>query len=373
MIPKGFFLGGVKEGKYGLGIVKSQTPSLVSVMFTKNKVVGAHIPFDRKQLGKSNSKCTLIAVNSGNANACTRSAKRDAKKFAKLASIKFSPQMDETLVASTGVIGEQMKLELISSLFERVSIGEEEKNVEEFAKAIMTTDKKMKIIPRELSNGIRILAIAKGSGMVFPNMATMLCFILTDGDFEKNFLDSALKDAVEHSLNSITIDGDTSPNDSVFLLSNGEAKNKRQGDMEFRKALKEVCDELALMIVRDGEGVVKVMEIEVVGEKNEERARNLAFAIGNSPLVKTAIHGEDENWGRILSTCGNNKIPKPDIWVGGELVVEKGILVALERKGLLKEDLIKIKVNAGKGNGNWTILAGDLSKEYVEINAHYKT
>jgi glutamate N-acetyltransferase/amino-acid N-acetyltransferase len=275
------------------------------------------------------------------------------------------------------VIGEQLPLEkMLPKVSELVSNLSPER-YSDFTKAIMTTDTFPKIAYRSLENGISILGIAKGAGMIAPNMATMLGFILTDAKVSKDTLKKVLPKIVDHSFNQITVDGDTSTNDTVYMLCSNQKDLKNWED--FEKACLEVAQELAYLIVKDGEGASKVIKIMVKGAKTKEDAKTFAFSVANSPLVKTAVYGEDANWGRIFAALGKTTIPfdfeKVEIYLNGIPWV-KNLKVITDEELLRKElqkEVVEIQIKLKEGKKGFEVWASDLTEEYIKINAHYRT
>ncbi|MDI3533659.1 MAG: glutamate N-acetyltransferase / amino-acid N-acetyltransferase [Thermosediminibacterales bacterium] len=389
--PKGFkasgVLCGIKKSKRDLAVIFSETPANSAAVFTQNKFAAAPLVVSKENL--KNGIAQAVVVNSGNANACTgtqgiSNAKRMAELTAKLLRINSS----DVLVASTGVIGVQLPMNKIEK-----GIKEAVKNLKtdggkEAACAIMTTDTFQKTVAVKTEIGgaeITIGGIAKGSGMIHPNMATMLGFITTDVKITTSLLKKALKESVEKSFNMITVDGDTSTNDMVAVLANGLANNnviETEGEdfEKFKSALDEVTVTLAKAIVRDGEGATKFIEVEVKGAETFEDAKTVAMAVANSNLVKTAFFGEDANWGRIVCAAGYsgaNVVPeKLDLFVKDFKLVENGTPTDYSEEEVseyLKNKELKITIDLGLGNQKATAWTCDLSYDYVKINGSYRT
>ena len=319
-IPAGFSFAathcGIKRSRLDLGILISDVPAAAAAVFTTNQIVAAPVIACREHMQKSRSEMRGVIVNSGNANCCTKEDGYPASiaMAAKLAE-ELGINRSQILVSSTGVIGAPLRVEKILAAVPHLTLvrSSEPGAFEEFARAIMTTDTRPKWAAAKCRIGgkpVRVLACAKGSGMIQPNMATMLAYIATDAAIPPSILDRALRAAVEPTFNSITVDGDTSTNDTVAVLANGqcgapEITKPRGGDYKnFCNALHKVCKSLALAIVEDGEGAERVIEIEVRGAKTEAAAHQIAQTIATSPLVKTAFAGGDPNWGRIYAAAG---------------------------------------------------------------------
>ncbi|AII61214.1 bifunctional glutamate N-acetyltransferase/amino-acid acetyltransferase ArgJ [Dehalococcoides mccartyi] len=390
--PKGFKAGAIYAGikkksknNLDLAILYSDTPCIAAGIFTTNKFRAAPVYISEHNLGFTDNRA--IVVNSGCANAGTGEAgMADAIEMVKATAESLNMQPKDVLIASTGVIGHRLPIDKIK---ENVRlIGLSQRNGHEFARAIMTTDTRSKEIAVQVNiEGFQfyIAGAAKGAGMIHPNMATMLGFITTDASVSKEFLQFALKEAADVSFNMITVDGDTSTNDSLFMLSNGQAENPTfAGDTEyslvFQQALTIVCQNLAKSIARDGEGAKRLIEIQVEGAANLEDARLIARVIAGSPLVKTAVHGADPNWGRILAAAGRAgadfDIDMVDLYLGESPVLLKGARTGVDEKELsswLRQVEVIIKLNLNLGQGKAAAWGCDLSAEYVKINADYTT
>jgi glutamate N-acetyltransferase / amino-acid N-acetyltransferase len=386
--PTGFTAGAAyagvnKHARFNLdtSLLFSQTPCSAAGVFTTNKFKAASVRLCQKLL--PSTAINAIIANSGCANAGTGEHGRlDAQGMAAVAADRLGVEVNSVLVASTGVIGKRLPLERLSPVISGLNLTSD--GGHEMARAIMTTD----TIPKEcavLAEGFIIGGIAKGSGMIHPNMATMLSFVTTDAPVELDFLQASLKEAVDHSFNMISVDGDTSPNDSVILLANGlaggetitSASNRARG---FQQGLEAVCVFLAKSIARDGEGATKLIEVTVWGAINVDDARKMARTITTSPLVKTAIHGCDPNWGRIVAAAGRSGAEMSEsklaLSIGGIAVVDGGEPLPFDVKSLvdiLKRDEVKINLNLNLGSSSATAWGCDLSAEYVSINADYTT
>lgn len=383
MIPKGFLFAGVncgiKREGLDLGIIFSQNPAEWAGMFTTNAFKAGPVIVSRS---RAKNKVRAIIVNSGIANAGTgEKGVRDAESICRILAENLRIKPDEVLVASTGIIGKTLPLDKIQEGIEKAIVELSPEGFSRFAKAIMTTDKFPKIVEKTVvseKKDIGIIGIAKGAGMLHPKLATMLVFLLTDAKAPAELLKSYLKEAVDSTFHCLTIDGDTSTNDSVFLLANG-VSGVEAGE-EFKEALLEVCENLSEMIARDGEGATKLIKIKVKGASSKEMARSVGRKIAISPLVKTAFFGEDPNVGRILCAIGNSPYPiepeKIDVYLGGFKVICKGIITDFpseELKSYLANPEIEIEVELGMGESAAVVRTCDLSYEYVRLNAEYTT
>lgn len=391
MKPRGFLFSAVeanikKPGRKDLALIYSDTEANVAGVFTTNRIKAAPVLLNMKRI-KSNRGQAII-VNSGNANACTgKKGREDAIEITNLAAkyLKIKPSL--VYASSTGVIGTPMPMERIRpKIFELVN-GLGSATIEDVAEAIMTTDTFPKVVKKTLkikdTRGV-IAGICKGAGMICPKMATMLCFIVTDLDIEKNVLNNGLHLAVENSFNKITVDGDMSTNDMVMIIANGRARNEPVDENSryvsvFKDVISELTYELSRLIVKDAEGATKVIEVEVKNAKSKKDAEIAAFAVANSNLVKTAIYGNDSNWGRIMSALGysgaNIIESKIDIYMGNILIVKNGMGTGKDRLAseYLKNKEIKIIIDLHQGNYSTTILTCDLTEQYIKINASYRT
>lgn len=377
---------GIKKKKKDLAIIYSEIPAITSALFTINKVKAEPLILSQKQLMK-NSKFNAIIANSGNANACTgKQGMANALKTVDIAAKELNAEKKSILIASTGMIGKQLQIDKIISGIKTAVPLLSKNGSSSAASAILTTDTFTKEIAVEIKISgvaVRIGGIAKGSGMIYPNMATMLCFISTDALIDKKALDYVLKTAVDKSFNSITVDGDRSTNDMVSIFANGVAKNKlltikSKGLGEFAKGIEFVCIQLAKMIVKDGEGATKFIEIKVSGAKTYADAKKVGFSIANSNLVKCAMFGEDPNWGRVVSAVGNSgielKLEKIKVYFNNKLIYKNSTPVAGARekihKSLTKKEIL-ISVDLGVGDKSSSVWTSDLSYGYVKINAEY--
>ena len=367
-----------KNGKLDLAVLFSDYPCLWCATFTKNNVKAAPVLYDIELLSR-NKPLRAIVINSGNANACTKEGKEAVTKVVEETSKILNIKKDEVAVSSTGIIGERLPYEKIISSLKNLDFSEE--NCHLAAEAILTTDTKTKEVAYEFEidgKEVHIGGMAKGAGMISPCMATMLSFIFTDVNVERDLLCKALKEAVDLSFNRISVDGDTSTNDSCFLLStckgeNSKIKEENEAYDIFLGVLKKVCMELALKIVEDGEGATKVVKIVVDKAKNEEEAQRCARAIADSLLVKTALFGERANWGRIAACVGYSGVTFSkqgfSISVGDKPVFDRGRENKIDVSSYMKNKDIDIVVSLYSGNASYTMWTTDLSYDYVKINS----
>lgn len=368
VLPLGFLSNGIscgikKSGKKDLGLIYSTIPAVAAGMFTTNKVQAAPVVISKRNLNKNMAQAVII--NSGNANCSTgKQGLLDAEKMAASVSENLDLSKRDVLVASTGIIGKRLQIAKIKKSVPILVKGLRKDGLLATNQAIMTTDIEPKNISVSLKIGgktVIITGIAKGAGMIYPNMATMLSFIMTDINISPDFLKLALKIAVEKSFNSISIDGCMSTNDCVIILANGLAGNgavNRKSFSEFSAALDYVCLGLAKKIVKDAEGATKFIEVIVKGASSVGDAKKVAFSIANSTLLKTAIFGENENWGRIIAAVG----------ASGVDIKEEDVRIKFS--AFTKKE-IRIEVNLNKGKAQWIVYTSDLSIEYVKINADY--
>lgn len=396
--PKGFMAAGdhvgIKKFKKDLGIIYSEKPAICSAVFTKNVVKAAPLKLAIKVLSE-NRYISAIAINSGNANACTgEQGYLDAVDSSRTLASCLNLSENEVLVSSTGVIGQLLNREKLLQGIKDVSgkLSKSEKADDDCANAIMTTDTFKKQITVEIEiegKTVTISGIAKGSGMIHPNMATMLGFLTTDANITPEMLDKAFKSNIDDSFNMITVDGETSTNDTCLILANGMAENKLidkedENYQKFKSAIEYVTKYLAKQIVMDGEGATKFLEVNIKGAYSKEDAKILAKAILTSELVKTAFFGKDANWGRVLSAMGaSGVIFNPDKVkisfrneIGEVDLYENGVPYNFDEEFALKIlELreIKIDVTLSEGDAEITGWGCDLSYEYVRINAEYRT
>ncbi len=390
---EGFFtLGvhcGIKKVNNDLAIIFADTPAAAAAVFTTNRVCAAPVEVTRQNL-KKNGHFQLVVINSGVANACTgQRGLEDAITMSEIAAREFGLS-DPSLVAvaSTGVIGDFLPLDKIEFGIKKVKeFYPQTHSSRETARAIMTTDTFMKeraISFQLYGQEVHLAGIAKGSGMIRPNMATMLGFLLTDAAVYPDSLQKALKTAVDVSFNRVTVDGDTSTNDMVLLMANGKCGKTRIDENHpdfprFQAALTFVCQELAKDIARDGEGATKFINIMVRGAQSENDARTIAFTVAESPLVKTAFFGQDPNWGRIMAAIGRSGIAViPDkiyISINDNPFVEDGMgtkkMTRNELQSVIQNKDLEIVIELNQGNAEFNVWTCDLSFDYVKINSHY--
>lgn len=377
----------IKYDKKDVAVIYSEVPAAAAGVFTTNKVKAAPVLLSMEHLADGSARA--VVVNSGYANACTGDdGMAIAREMAAVTAQGLKIKPSEVIVASTGVIGQQIPMDrLIPGI--TLAIGAlSAAGGGDAAEAIMTTD----TVPKEAAvqfqlagRTVTIGGIAKGSGMINPNMATMLSFLTSDADIAPDMLKKALKYAADRSFNMVTVDGDTSTNDTLVILANGMAGNARieredENFAAFRDALLEVCAALAKMIARDGEGATKFVEIQVLNAASFEDGKAVAMAVANSNLVKTAIFGEDANWGRIICAVGYSGVSidpgKIDIFLGDEKMAENGsgLIFSEDRaKQILQGREVTITIDLHLGETNVTAWTCDFSYDYVKINADYRT
>ena len=379
---------GIRKIKKDIAMIVSDAPATAAGVFTLNKTQAAPVLVDKIQLKRS-PVCSVIVVNSGNANACTgERGLNDAWEMVRAAAIAVNVPEERVMISSTGVIGQYMPMDKISPAIAELAGKVSKGGNLDAAEAIMTTDTFAKEAAVKLTLGgktVTIGGVAKGSGMIAPNMATMLAFVTTDIVLDRALLTKALQGANNRSFNRITVDGDMSTNDMVLVLANGMARNSLVTDNSeeyqlFAAGLEYVLIKLAKMIAKDGEGATKLIEIMVKGAKSEEEAVQAARAIANSNLVKTAMHGADANWGRILAAVGYSGIDfNPDnveISFGELPVLGRNYEIVLDEekaRDLLLKDNVMIVVNLNQGGQFARFWTCDLTKEYVHINASYRS
>jgi len=373
-----------------LALIVSEVSANAAAVFTKNRVVSPSVIWSRRALAKSGS-CRAIIVNSGNANAVSGAkGLKDCEEITKKVAEELSIPQQEVFIASTGIIGVPLPYKKILKATPKLvkQLGSATKNWRDASDAILTTDlmsKSDRISYTFRNHRIVIGGITKGSGMIHPKMATMLGFLFTDAVIDKKTLKMALKEATDRSFNRITVDGDNSTNDCVTILANGKAKNStiKAGTpayREFLKTLTKLCKNLASKIVLDGEGATKFVTVRVQGGKTRKQAYLIANSVATSSLVKTALFGEDPNWGRIFCAVGNAGIPfnpeKVDIFLNKNLLLKNGGPTNLSSKKLekaMKKHEIDITIDLKCGKEWEEVLTCDLSYDYVKINAEYTT
>ncbi|GKV55867.1 arginine biosynthesis bifunctional protein ArgJ [Sporosarcina sp. NCCP-2222] len=390
--PKGFQAVGVhcglKHKKNDLALLVSEIPASVAGVFTTNQIQAAPLQVT-KQVVYETGKMQAIIINSGNANACTgKQGLADAYAMQQKTAEKLGIDPQLVGVASTGVIGEKLKMETLLAGIDMLQPTASLEGSIQFSQAILTTDTVTKNIAYQTEidgKEVIVAGTAKGSGMIEPNMATMLGFITTDAKIESKHLQQALASVTDRTFNAITVDGDTSTNDMVIALANGLAENETltplHPDWEaFMQALHAVAQDLAKMIAKDGEGATKLIEVEVTGAINDVEARKIGKTVVGSPLVKTAVFGCDANWGRVIAAVGYSGAvidpEKIDIQIGSTYVVKAGEPVLFSEQQLtdyLKQPEVKISIHLHAGAGTGTAWGCDLTYDYVQINATYRS
>ncbi len=389
----GFLFSGIpagikKDGKRDLGLIYSQVPAQVAGLFTTNAVKAAPIQLGMKRIKRG--LCQAVIINSGNANACTGSrGLEDAKRTSSWVAKGLGTEERLIIPSSTGVIGIPLPMEKIEEGIPRLINALSPDGWMDTVEAIMTTDTfpKVEIVNcRIKGKSVRICGMVKGAGMIRPNLATMLSFLVTDANIKAPLLQQILDEVAEFSYNRITIDGETSTNDTVLLLANGKSGHPPISRMDrdgalFQLRLLEVCQNLAKSVVRDGEGATKFVEICVKGARNREDAKRAAYAIAHSPLVKTAFFGMDANWGRIVCAIGHSAVHidpnRIDVFFDRMPIVKNGMGVGgqLEEKAaeVIKNRSFKVTVDLHQGRSQFSVFTTDLSLDYVKINASYRS
>jgi glutamate N-acetyltransferase/amino-acid N-acetyltransferase len=385
----GFLAGAVRAGikskdELDLAILCSEVPCTAAGVFTTNQIKSAPVVLSQRHIAKGQAQA--IVVNSGCANACTgEPGLADAQEMAQLTAAKLGISPEEVLVASTGVIGVPLPMDKIRTGIPKIK--PTRRGGHDFCRAIMTTDTRLKEMAVQVdSKGTKFTmgGVAKGAGMIYPNMATMLCFIATDAVVGVDFLRAALQEAVDCSFNMVSIDGDTSPSDCAFLLANGLAGNEPIGfenGSTFQEALTAVCTHLAKSVARDGEGATKLIEVTIEGAEGQIWARQAARTIAGSPLVKAAIHGNDPNWGRIVAALGRSgarvREDRLDVYLNDICVMKQGCPAPFDKAEMISalshSDNVLIRLGLNLGDGQATAWGCDLSEEYVTINSAYTT
>jgi glutamate N-acetyltransferase/amino-acid N-acetyltransferase len=390
-LPSGYryaatYAGIRKTAKDDLALIVSDTPASSAGVFTQNQACAAPVKLSRHHLKQSKGRTSAILINAGNANCATRTGEKVALSTAKAVAKLCGVPLAEVLVASTGVIGVELDARLIINalppLHERLS----SENFEKVSHAIMTTDTRPKTSSAEVGIGkgcVHVAGMTKGAGMIMPLMATTLGFVLTDAAVDHSTLRGMLKEACEHSYNRISVDGDTSTNDTLLLLANGASGYKvgRKDQDNFLGALTHLMQDLAQQIVRDGEGARKLITIDVEGARNADEAERIARAIAISPLVKTAVAGSDPNWGRIICAAGNAGVAfEPshvDIYFQHVRVCRSGLAAPFHEEELTRKlgqkDVSIRFVIKGKGQGQARFWTCDFTEEYIKINGSYRT
>lgn len=389
--PQGFVAGAVYAGiktygedKLDVGIVGSLRPATSAAMFTRNKVRAAAVMVSEMHARRGSARA--IIVNAGISNVATGAAGiRDATEMCELAAAALGIDHRDVIVGSTGIIGHPLPMDKIRAAASRIEL--RGSGGHDFARAILTTDTHAKEIAvrfRANRHEYTLAGCAKGSGMIHPDMATMFCFLTTDAPVELRFLRASLTAAVEDSLNMISVDGDTSTSDTTAIIANGAAGGAAidggsPAAAAFEAALRHVCTALAKMLARDGEGAEKLIEVRVEGARSDKDARAAARTVTASPLVKSAVHGNDPNWGRVLMAAGRSgariDVDRASVWLG-EVLVFDGAPVKFDARAVsryLRSEDVLIRVNLGTGDARATAWGCDLTPEYVHINSDYTT
>lgn len=378
-----------QKRRYDLSIIELCKNTIISGVFTNNKVKAAPVLITQKHIKNKNLK--YLIVNAGNANAGTGvQGINDIKKYCKKLSDISSCAFENILIFSTGVIGERIKVDNINKAIPILFKKLKQDNWLNFSKSILTTDTCIKLVSKKIqikNEPVVITGVAKGSGMIMPNMATMLSFVATNLKISKKELDKMLIRLTEKSYNMITVDGDTSTNDSSILISSGKSKinykqlNSREKS-KFDNCIESIYQELAKKIIKDAEGATKFITINIKKAKNKNIGKNIGMSIANSSLVKTALFAEDPNWGRILSAIGNSNIDKSsisnlEIYIGKYLVFKNNKLYKKYNESLvaryLKNKNIDLNIFLNNGKYNITVWTSDLTYQYIKINAEYRT
>ena len=388
-LPKGFLASGIRAGirkkRPDLGMIVATDGATAAAVFTQNRFQAAPVVLSKAALRKSGNRVKAVVVNAGCANAVTgiegtNAAKRVRSRTAEL----LGCPEEQVFMASTGVIGvvlpdNKIRVSLPDAIA-RLSSG----GIEALSHAILTTDVGPKVAQASFTIGgkrARVVGVAKGAGMIHPNMATMLGFVMTDANIDAAALQKALKIAVDQSFNAISVDGDTSTNDTVLLLASGKAANAVKADLaDFQRALNTVCRDLSWMIVRDGEGATRVMEVQVIGARSEKDAKLAAHAVATSPLVKTALHGGDPNWGRIIAAVGRSgarfATKKVSVIAGSIVLMRDGNPAQYSEKDASKvftRERVPITIDLGGGSATAVVLSSDFGHDYISINTDYRS
>ena len=389
----GFLAAGIAAGikknqERDFALIYSAVPALAAGVFTTNRVKAAPVLLSKERIKSGNARAVLI--NSGCANACTgRRGLLDARRLSRLVASSLKVDPESVLLASTGVIGKPLPMPTIEKHLPRLVDSLSTDGLREAARAIMTTDTFPKaVITRSHVNGqeITIAGIAKGAGMINPKLATLLSFVLSDAFIAPDALQQSLKEGTQGSFNRITVDGDTSTNDTLLVLANGQARNREilshtAGYRKFSDLLQELLFLLAKMIARDGEGATKLVEIAVEGARTTSEAEQVARAVAYSPLVKTAFFGEDANWGRILCAAGYSGVSmnpdRVDIFFDDVDIVRRGQGTGPQKEeqatAVMKKREYKVRINLHRGTKSTSLFTTDFSYDYIKINASYRS
>lgn len=391
-LPRGFVASGIRAGirkkRPDLGLIVAADGATAAAVFTQNRFQAAPVVLSKDSLRRTKGHLRAVVVNAGCANAVTGKQGLDAaRRVRERAAELLKCSQDEVFLASTGVIGvvlpDKKIREALPDALYRLSSG----GIDALSHAILTTDVGPKVVQATFKAGARrgrIVGVAKGAGMIHPNMATMLAFVMTDAVASPDFLQQSLKEAVQGSFNSISVDGDTSTNDTVLVMASGKLGGEGLEDGAdadaFREALNKVCRSLAWMIVRDGEGATRVMELEVRGARSNRDAELAAHAVATSPLVKTALSSGDPNWGRIIAAVGRSgarfSVKRVSLKAGPLLLVDRGEPVPYREKEaarIFSRERVPMLIELGSGPGSARILLCDLGHDYVSLNADYRS
>ena len=379
---------GIKEsGRKDLALIVSERPAAAAALFTKNRIKSPTVVSGRKRVAQG--LIQAVVANSGNANACTGAGGlRDSEATCAEAARHLGIDPQHVLPSSTGIIGVPLPMDKINRGIADAAAALSPDRLQDAAEAIMTTDNAPKTAAASCRIGgrtVHVAGIAKGAGMIAPNMATMLCYVLTDADIAPAALRPMLRRAADETFHAITVDGDTSTNDTLLVLANGVAGNPRitrggEGEEVLERTLTRVMKELALKIVADSEGAKKVVEIRVDGARTVAEARKVAFTVANSKLVKTAFFGEDPNVGRFMMAVGNAGVPVVeetiDVALGGVTVVRRGVAVGTREAAaakVMQRPSFVVRISLGMGDARTSVWTSDLGHEYVRINSDYRT
>jgi glutamate N-acetyltransferase/amino-acid N-acetyltransferase len=375
-----------KNGKKDLGLIFSTVPAAAAGVFTRNRIQAAPVVLDRKRIETGAGRA--IVINSGNANCCTgEQGMQNALAMAKAVADGLDLAVEQVLVASTGVIGEQLPIQKIQTAVPALLGALKPEGLSDLAEAIMTTDTVPKVVAGKSQldgKGFHLAAVAKGAGMIRPDMATMLCFVISDIELPAMVMQTMLKAAVDRSFNRITVDGDMSTNDTVIFMANGAsgvAAETREARQVVQSMLDDALLQLARLCVKDGEGATKLVEVRVNGAASDPYARSVADTVANSSLVKTALFGQDANWGRILAAAGRAGVPidpaRVDIYFDKVMMVKDGLgrgkPVEAQATAVLKKPEFVITIDLKMASGSASVLTCDFSIDYVKINADYRS
>ncbi len=393
VVPQGYLLAGVHcrikrdPQKPDLALIMSEEPATGAGVYTRNRICAAPVTLDRERTPSDSIRA--VVINSGNANACTGDrGMADAKRMSALAAMVCQAQPEQVLVLSTGIIGEFMPMDKIEQgiTAAAVKLGANEACLVSAARGMLTTDRHYKLAGRQVTVGgkpVRITGMAKGAGMIGPNMATMLCVVLTDAALQPRVAQELLQAVADETFNCVSVEGHTSTNDTLLMLANGAAAGQPAGaDLEaFSAAVKDVCGELARAIAADGEGAQHLITIDVTGCRSRTEATDIARTVANSPLVKTAIAGGDPNWGRIVSAVGYAGVEFDpgglSLTLNGALLYENGSPVPFDgpsvSRSIRTEHDAHIQLSLREGTASARFWTCDLTAEYVRINADYHT